>query len=89
MKAGKLAIRAKSSPSPTQIQPKSQLLFHKNLLPWDFSTVTLKAARASRPHILVVFALWIILSCSTTTKQIKYADELDKGKSFQQLCNAE
>ena len=24
-----------------------------------------------------------------TTKQIKYADELDKGKSFQPLCNAE
>ena len=26
---------------PAQIQPKSQFLLHKNLPPWDFSTMTL------------------------------------------------
>ena len=26
---------------PAQIQPKSQFLFHINLLPWDFSIMTL------------------------------------------------
>ena len=28
---------------PTQIQPKSQFLFHKNLPPRDFSLMTLRA----------------------------------------------